>query len=127
MNEYESKVADLLDELEDLAWNRDCSNYKINNIRNKIMSLIEKIQVPEWNKLVFRKPNYEERELYSANPYDFIVENLPDYGEEVLVTDGKHVWADSFDVDDFVYLSGTDSEIDGVIAWMLLPEPYKEG
>lgn len=54
-----------------------------------------------------------------------MVENLPDYGEEVLVTDGKNVWIDSFDEDDCVYLSSTDSEIDGVTAWMPLPNPYK--
>ena len=27
----------------------------------------------------------------------YMVENLPDYGEEVLVTDGENVWIDSFD------------------------------
>ena len=54
-----------------------------------------------------------------------MVENLPEYGEEVLVTDGENVWIDSFDVDEYIYLSGTDSEIDGVIAWMPLPNPFK--
>lgn len=81
---------------------------------------------PEWNKLVFRNLKPEEKEEYANFDWSYMVENLPDYGEEVLVTDGKNVWIDSFDEDDYVYLSGTDTEIDGVTAWMPLPNPYKE-
>lgn len=51
---------------------------------------------------------------------------MPVWGEEVLVTDGKRVWIDSFDIDDFVYLSGTDNEVDGVKAWMELPIGFKD-
>ena len=76
--------------------------------------------IPEWNKLIFRNLTPEEEKEYA-----YMVENLPDYGEEVLVTDGESVWIDSFDEDDYVYLSGTDGEIDGVTAWMPLPNPYK--
>ena len=80
---------------------------------------------PEWNELVFRNLTPEEKEEYANFDWSYMVENLPDYGEEVLVTDGKNVWIDSFDEDDYVYLSGTDTEIDGVTAWMPLPNPYK--
>jgi len=80
---------------------------------------------PEWNELVFRNLTPEEKEEYANFDWSYMVENLPDYGEEVLVTDGKNVWIDSFDEDDYVYLSGTDDEIDGVTAWMPLPNPYK--
>ena len=80
---------------------------------------------PEWNELVFRNLTPEEKEEYDNFDWSYMVENLPDYGEEVLVTDGKNVWIDSFDEDDCVYLSGTDTEIDGVTAWMPLPNPYK--
>lgn len=67
--------------------------------------------IPEWNELVFR---------------NLTIENLPEYNEDVLVTNGICIWVDSFDEDaDGVYLSGTDSEIDGVTAWMPLPNPYK--
>lgn len=38
----------------------------------------------------------------------------------------KALEVDSFDIDDCVYLSGTDNDIDGVIAWMEIPS-YKEG
>lgn len=79
--------------------------------------------VARWHKLIFRPLTFEEKEF---DP-DCIgcVANLPDFGEEVLVTDGTSVWVDSFDVDDCVYLSGTGNDLDGVIAWMELPS-YKE-
>lgn len=82
-------------------------------------------EIPVWNKLVFRNLTPEEEKEYANFDWSYIVENLPEYGEEVLVTDGKSVWIDSFDEDDYVYLSGTDSEIDGVTAWMPLPVPNK--
>ena len=81
--------------------------------------------IPEWNELIFRNLTPEEEKEYANFDWSYMVENLPDYGEEVLVTDGKNVWVDSFDEDDYVYLSGTDSEIDGVTAWMPLPTPYR--
>lgn len=81
--------------------------------------------IPEWNELIFRNLTPEEEEDYATYDWFYMVENLPEYGEEVLVTDGENVWIDSFDVDEYIYLSGTDSEIDGVIAWMPLPNPFK--
>ena len=83
--------------------------------------------IPEWNELVFRNLTPEEEKEYANFDWSYMVENLPEYGEEVLVTDGKNVWIDSFDEDDCVYLSSTDSEIDGVSAWMPLPNPYNGG
>lgn len=38
---------------------------------------------------------------------------------------GRKVWEHYGEDADGVYLSGTDSEIDGVTAWMPLPNPYK--
>ena len=81
--------------------------------------------VLQWHKLIFRNLTPEEEKEYANFDWSYMVENLPDYGEEVLVTDGKNVWIDSFDEDAYVYLSGTDSDLDNVIAWMELPEPYR--
>lgn len=92
----------------------------------EILELIEKQPiVNEWNKLTFRPLTEEEKEDYSDQEWTYMIDGLPDLGEEVLVTDGKHVWIDSFDIDDFVYLSGTDNEVDGVKAWMELPNIYE--
>ena len=92
--------------------------------QSEILDIIDRQPiVPQWHKLTFRPLTLEEKEFYPD--WTEIVENLPDFDKDVLVTDGANVWVDSFDVDDCVYLSGTDSNIDGVIAWMELPS-YKE-
>lgn len=84
--------------------------------------------VLQWHKLTFRPLTLEEQEFHPD--WTEFVENVPDFDKDVLVTDGTNVWIDSFDIDDCVYLSGTecvfsDDDIDGVIAWMELPS-YKE-
>ena len=81
--------------------------------------------VARWHKLIFRNLTPEEEKEYANFDWSYMVENLPDYGEEVLVTDGENVWIDSFDEDDYVYLSCTDCDLYDVIAWMELPS-YKE-
>lgn len=83
--------------------------------------------IPEWNELVFREPTAEEREEYAGEKFEQWIDNLPTFGEDVLVTNGIYVWIDSFDLDDGIYLSGSDSEVDDVTAWMPLPNPYKGG
>ena len=49
---------------------------------------------------------------------------MPNLNEEVLVTDGTNIWVDGFDMDDFLCLSVSGYEVDGVIAWMEIP-PYR--
>lgn len=41
-------------------------------------------------------------------------ERMPENGKEVLCTDGK-----------YIYLVEYDADIDGIIAWQPLPEPYQ--
>ena len=48
-----------------------------------------------WHKITRRTPTEEEKEFYNYKNIDTIFEGLPDYGEEVLVTDGKAMWIDS--------------------------------
>lgn len=82
-------------------------------------------KIPEWNELIVKELTPDDEE-YTEHKRMYIVENLPEYNEDVLVTNGICIWVDSFDEDaDGVYLSGTDTEIDGVTAWMTLPNPYK--
>lgn len=82
-------------------------------------------KIPEWNEIVFREPTAEEKEVFNASRYDYWIENLPGFNEEVLVTDGTNMWVDTIDEDNGIYLSGTDNDIDGVIAWLPLPKPYE--
>lgn len=79
----------------------------------------------EWNKLIFRELTPEDEE-YIKHKWMYIIENLPEYNEDVIVTDGIDVWIDAFDeaIDGEVYLFGTGGNIDEVTAWMPLPEPY---
>ena len=91
-----------------------------------IMQAIDEQPVAQqWHKLTFRPLTDEEKEEYANQEWTYMIDGLPEFGEEVLVTSGKYVWVDSFDIDDFVYLSGTDNDIDGVVAWMEIPS-YKE-
>lgn len=58
----------------------------------EILGLIEKQPiVNEWNKLTFRPLTEEEKEEYSNQEWTYMIDGLPDLGEEVLVTDGKRV------------------------------------
>ena len=78
--------------------------------------------VARWHKLIFRPLTDEEKEFHPE--WTEFVENLPDLNTDVLVTDGVDVWIDSFDINDYVCLSGTYGDIYEVIAWMELPS-YK--
>lgn len=120
MNDFKSKLDDLLDELE-----RCCASQHFeiaDDIRAKIHKLMEN-NIPQWHKLTFRPTTLEEKEF--DPDWEEVVENLPDFDKDVLVTNGTSVWVDRFDVDEFLYLSESGYEVDGVIAWMEIP-PYKE-
>ena len=120
MNDFKSKLDDLLDELE-----RCCAiqHFEVTeDVRAEIHEMVEN-NIPQWHKLTFRPITLEEKEFHPD--WIEIVENLPNLGEDVFVTDGTEVWVDSFDMDDDgVYMSGTDIEFEWVVAWMEIPS-YK--
>lgn len=78
------------------------------------------IELEPWRKIITRQLTDEEKEEYKDLGWDYILENLPSYEEDVLVTDGDNVWVDYFEKDEngCVYLGGTDECVDGVVAWM---------
>lgn len=78
----------------------------------------------------YSKMAKELAELRQQNRWVPVSERLPDYNEEVLITNGKYVT-----IDTRYFLENTEDgeaytwDINGwddVIAWMPLPEPYKE-
>lgn len=51
---------------------------------------------------------------------------IPDDGEDILVTDGKVVWHDEWIECDEGYVLDSGYELYKCLAWMPLPKPYKE-
>lgn len=49
------------------------------------------------------------------------VENPPEDGQTVLCTDGEYVYLVEYDAD----LDAPFGDMDGIIAWQPLPEPYR--
>ena len=92
----------------------------------EILGLIEKQStVHQWHRITHRELTPEEEEEYANNEWTYMIDGLPEYGVDVLVTNGIDVWVDSFDIDYCVYLCGTDSDVDDVVAWQSLPEPWR--
>lgn len=95
----------------------------------------EEKQEIHWHKITRRIPMKEEKEFYNYKNSDTILEGLPDYEEEVLVTNGKSVWVDSFNTtenceNELIYMSGTYEnpkesydEVEDIIAWAEIEAP----
>ena len=88
--------------------------------------------VMQWHPIKKRPMDDEERKEWSERvSYDiecedaYIYSNLPDDGEKVLVCNSwGTVWIDTFYDDcEGVYFE-ENGDIDGIVAWMPLPNPY---
>lgn len=92
------------------------------------------LSAQRWNEIHKRPMTDEERKEWSERlgydiEYDeaYIYSNLPDDGQEVLVsTQYGRVYVDTFYQDDGCYFEESE-DMDGILAWMPLPEPYREG
>ena len=74
-----------------------------------------------------RRPMTEEEQKDYPNCTFMFDCVLPEDGDEILVSNGRFVWMDTFCNDiDGCYLDGGD-DIDEDMAWMPLPKPYKGG
>jgi hypothetical protein len=57
----------------------------------------------------------------------YILDDVPGYDEDaILVTDGKDVWSDYFVNNGTECYLDSGREIENGMAWMYMPEPYKE-
>ncbi len=98
--------------------------------------------VSEWIPITARPMDEEERLEWSEKigydiEYDgealIYTSQLPDDGQEVLVC-GKYgfgstprVWIDTFNSDpDYGCYFEENGDMDGIVAWMPLPKPYRE-
>ncbi|HFI0634125.1 TPA: hypothetical protein ACGO2G_000588 [Streptococcus suis] len=77
----------------------------------------------KWVKLVTRP--LTEEEIAEGYQYDFMWDCMtPEIDEEVLVSDGKDVWTDTWvECGEGVCFENTDGD---ELYWMSLPEPPKE-
>lgn len=83
-------------------------------IKKRPMTNDERI---EWSERIGYDIEYEDAFIYS---------NLPDDGEEVLVSSQYgNVYVDKFYQDEGCYFE-ENGDMDGIVAWMPLPKPYKE-
>lgn len=80
---------------------------------------------PQWIPFLWRKTTKED----GWDPEEFPLTacgEIPENGQDILVTNGCHVWSDTFFDDDDLYLDSGNDLVEDVTAWMPLPEPYKE-
>ena len=115
---------------------KDFSGYKPNE--EMFDAAIEAVQermerkTGKWNRITTRPMDAEEREIWEvemgeiADEDAYLYENLPEEGEEVLVcTQFGRVFIDAMRRDEGCYFENY-GEMDGIVAWMPLPKPYKE-
>lgn len=107
-------------------------------LMNRAADAIEELAdnyVGKWIKIESRPMTEEERKERSEYiGYDIEYEDaiiytsrLPDDGQEVLVCNKYgSVWIDTFDNDpDYGVGFETNGDMDGIVAWMPTPKPYK--
>ena len=98
---------------------------KANHGLAKELCELKALAEAEWIPFTRRPMTKEEQEYYPNCTFIFDCV-LPDDGDEILVSNGRFVWMDTFCKDiDGCYLDGSD-DIDEDMAWMPLPEPYRE-
>lgn len=106
-------------------------------MENEAADAIEELSKPHWISIESRPMDEEERRYYSEH-YDYNLTDdeaiiyccqLPEHGQEVLVCNKYgHIWLDTFDDDpDYGVGFETNGDMDGLVAWMPLPQPPKEG
>lgn len=85
------------------------------------------IELPSWIPFVMREMTEEEKETYPDLCFMFDCQ-IPEDGQEVLVSKWGYVFVDVFSNDgsDGCGFEGCD-EIEDGMAWMPLPKPHKEG
>jgi len=119
---------------------RECEYEKINGCRAKLnkeaADAIEELQTyAEWIPIESRPMDNEEYQYYKEHfDYDYPKEEaiiycckLPDDGEEVLVcSECGFIWKDTFSNDQYYGVGFEENgDMDGIVAWMPLPKPYK--
>lgn len=106
-------------DLADAMWEAT-HDKNIHELWSKLIDLPPAQPEPRWIPVKWREPTEEEAKYYS-----YIADcEMPDDGQEILVTDGKYVWKDECGFDDGFYLDSCE-DWQNITAWMPLPKPYE--
>lgn len=111
MNKYQKSLNYIIDKYIDMHYEGKPMNEDTEHAL-RLQELVNKADSFEW--IPFEMEN------------GFLYCPIPDVDEEILVTDGKHVWQDTWIEYDDGYALDSNYELDEVLAWMPLPKPYKE-
>ena len=89
-----------------------------------LSAVAPKAQEPQWTPITLRALTEEEK---AENPeWCYIIDSpTPDDGEDILVSDGKNVWADVWGNNGTECYLESDHELEGV-AWMKMPTPWRK-
>lgn len=117
MNKYQKALNTIADTLTYYTVRKDVDLLPSDNEMYDAMALLRKL--------------VDKAESFEWIPFTFDEEGIldcefPDVDEEILVTDGKHVWEDTWIEYDDGYALDSNYELDEVTAWMPLPKPMKE-
>ena len=105
----------------------------MNRARKLCLARVERIETAQqWHVIEKRPMTEDERKEWSERlGYDieyedaYIYSNLPDDGQDVLVsTQYGRVYMDTFYQDEGCYFE-ENGDMDGILAWMPHPTPYK--
>ncbi|OUP77219.1 hypothetical protein B5F09_06580 [Erysipelatoclostridium sp. An173] len=97
--------------------------FVVNYVNSSQLYKFEELhKVNEWILFKKREATKEEKEMYQ---WDYVLDcEIPNDGQEILVSDGEVVWSDVFINFGDCYGLESNTELTG-LAWMPLPEPYK--
>ena len=119
---YEDLIKELryLEKVYSICGNTSTKEYKLTV---EAADVIEELSKPQWIKFTTRPLDEEEKK---ENPeWCYILDcELPDDGQEILISNGRWVTVDTFFSDDGCYLD-SNGDLEG-LWWMPLPEPPKE-
>lgn len=81
-----------------------------------------------WIPVKYHVMTAEERKAggFSNDIVYYLDCKMPDDEQEIIATNGKYVWVDTCIVNDGYALDSGHDWIEDVIAWMPMPEPYRE-
>lgn len=119
--------------LECCCTDQSCENcpYEVDDFDSACITNLEsdaleylKAQEPQWTPITFRALTEEEKAEHPD--WGYIIDSpTPDDGEEILVSDGRYVWADAWGNNGVECYLESDHELESV-AWMKMPTPWRK-